>query len=358
MRILELAPIWETVPPPGYGGTESVVSVLTEELVRRGHEVTLCASGDSVTAAELISVQPFSLRPLGLAHDSLQYSLVHVARALKDADCYDVVHNHNGPPAELGMAMSHLVRAPFLTTLHNYPSEDSRFVWSHYEGWYNTISASQCRTLAPLPMARFAGVAHNAIDVGCFPYREKKQDYALFMGRFARDKAPHLAIDAAERAGMRILLAGKTALPEEHEYFEHCIRPRLRKGWVEYVGEADALTKRDLFANARVLLMPLLWDEPFGLVMIEAMACGTPVIAFCRGAAPEVILPGVTGFLVDDEEEMAARIEAIDSIDPLACRMHVEQHFSPAALADRYLELYGRIAGGGISEVHYDRALV
>ena len=291
-------------------------------------------------------------------HESLQYSLIHVAKSLQNADEYDVVHNHNGPPSELGMAMSHLVRVPFLTTLHNYPAEDTRFIWSHYEGWYNTISRRQFETMERLPRARFAGVAHNAIDVEDFPFQAAKDDYVLFMGRFTRDKAPHLAIDAAEQAGARIVLAGKVANPEEHEYFDACIRPRLRPGRVEYAGEADAVMKRKLFANARVLLMPLLWDEPFGLVMIEAMACGTPVIAFNRGAAPEIVVDGRTGYLVHTVEEMAARIESIGSIEALACRFHVERHFSPSALADRYLALYERIAGKGITGVHYDRILV
>ncbi|MGE0057142.1 MAG: glycosyltransferase family 4 protein [Dehalococcoidia bacterium] len=356
MRILQLAPIWETVPPPGYGGTESVISVLTEELVARGHDVVLAASGDSMTSAELLAVQPHSLRPAGLAAESLQYSLVHVAKALRQAGDFDVIHNHSGPPFELGMAMSHLVDTPFLTTLHNHPSEETRFIWSHYEGWYNTISARQAACIEPLPRARFAGVAHNAIDVESFPFLASKQEFALFLGRFIDYKGPHLAIDAAERAGLPIVLAGKIALPEEREYFERCIRPRLRPGHVEYVGEAGAIEKRELLGNARVLLMPLLWDEPFGLVMSEAMACGTPVVAYRRGAAPEIIDDGRTGYLVDDIEEMIAAIECLDAIDPLACRAHVEQHFSPRALADRYLDLYARIAGG-ITEVEYDRIL-
>jgi glycosyltransferase involved in cell wall biosynthesis len=330
--------------------------VLTEELVARGHEVVLAASGDSTTSAELLSVQPFSLRPSGLASASLQYSLVHVAKALREAGSFDVVHNHNGPPFELGMAMSHLTDTPFLTTFHNHPSEEARFIWSHYEGWYNTISARQAECIEPLPRARFAGVAHNAIDVESFPFRDRKQDYALFLGRFIDYKGPHLAIEAAERAGLPIFLAGKVALPEEREYFECVIRPRLRPGRVEYLGEASAAEKRELLANARVLLMPLLWDEPFGLVMTEALACGTPVIAFPRGAAPEIVIDGVTGYLVDNSEDMTAAIECLDGIDPLACRAHVEEHFSPSALADRYLALYTRIARG-ITEVEYDRIL-
>lgn len=288
--------------------------------------------------------------------DALQYSLVHVARALREAGDYDLVHNHNGPPTETALAMSHLVTTPFLTTLHNYPTEQTREIWNHYEGWYNSISAHQLRVLEPLPRARCAGVAHNAIDVESFPFQRQKQDFAFFIGRFTYGKGAHLAIDAAEQAGLRIVLAGKAAVPEEVEYFESWVRPRLRPGQVEFVGEADAATKRELFANARVLLMPILWDEPFGLVMVEAMACGTPVIAFNRGATPELVLDGETGFLVHTTEEMAAKIEYLDAINPILCRSHVEKHFSPAALADRYLEMYERITGG-ITEVPYDRVL-
>lgn len=357
MRILQLAPIWETVPPPAYGGTETVVSALTEELVRRGHQVTLCASGDSQTAAELFAVQPYSLRQAGLTADALQYSLVHVALALKDADQFDIVHNHNGPPSELAMAMSHLVRTPFLTTLHNYPVAQTRFIWEHYTGWYNTISKSMTAAIEPFPRAKFAGHVHNAIDVCSFPFQAEKKDFVLFIGRFTREKAAHLAIEAAKRAGVRIVLAGKISMPDEHEYFETSVRPLLIPGRVEYLGEADALLKRRLFADARTLLMPMLWDEPFGLVITEAMACGTPVIAYDRGAAPELIIPGRTGFLVEDVAEMAAMIERAGEIDPDACRRHVEEHFSPAALADRYLAVYQRILDECTLEVGYDRAL-
>jgi len=310
-----------------------------------------------MTSAELLSMQPFSLRSRGMTAESLPYSLVHVASALRDADSFDVIHNHNGPPLELGMALSHSVRTPFLTTLHNHPSEETRFIWESYTGWYNTISARQAECIEPLPRAHFAGVAHNAIDVDSFPFQASKQDFALFLGRFIDYKGPHLAIEAAQRAGIPIVLAGKIALPEEQEYFDAFIRPRLSPGRVEYIGEASATEKRQLFANARVVLLPLLWDEPFGLVMTEAMACGTPVIAFGRGAAPEIVDDGTTGYLVQDVEEMAAAIECIDAIDPLACRLHIEKHFSPSALADRYLALYSNITGRINMEVDYDRVL-
>jgi glycosyltransferase involved in cell wall biosynthesis len=344
LRILQLAPLWETVPPPAYGGTEAVIHCLTEELVRRGHEVTLFASGDSQTSAELRWAYPTSLRSAGLCDDGMQYSLLHVGTALREADTFDVVHNHSGPPLELGMALSAATRTPMLTTTHNPPTNDTRFIWQNYRGWYNAISEQQLRTLPVLPQAKSAGAVLNAIDVASFPFEARKQDYLLFLGRITADKGPHLAIEAAQRLGMRIVLAGKVALTSEHEYFEAVIRPLLGPG-VEFIGEADAAMKRDLYAGARALLMPLQWDEPFGLVMIEAMACGTPAIVFNRGAAPEIVRDGETGFLVDDVAGMVEAVRRVQEIDPLCCRGHVEACFSPAALADAYESVYARMLG-------------
>jgi glycosyltransferase involved in cell wall biosynthesis len=343
MRIVQLAPVWETVPPPGYGGTEAVVSVLTEELVRRGHEVLLCASGDSKTSAELFSVVPESLRRAGLTNHPAQYAAVHVAASLKQAEGFDIIHNHNGPPFDLAMAMSCLTPTPMLTTLHNQPFEDTCFTWDQYRLWYNTISRQQALTVSALPCARFAGAVHNGIDVPSFPFSADKDDYAFFMARISPEKAPHLAIEAALKAGSRIVLAGKISTSDEHEYFEAKVRPLLALSGVDYVGEADYMLKRELYANARVQLVPLLWDEPFGLVMIEAMACGTPVIAFNRGAASELIADGVTGFLVDDVDAMARALEFLGEIQPERCRAHVESNFSAQALADNYLAVYEKI---------------
>jgi glycosyltransferase involved in cell wall biosynthesis len=343
MRILQLAPVWETVPPPGYGGTEAVVSVLTEELVRRGHEVLLCASGDSETSAELLSVVSDSLRRSGRTEHAVQYAAVHVTQALRQARFYDIVHNHNGPPADLAMAMSSLLSTPVLTTLHNLPAPDSSFIWGEYTGWYNAISEQQARAILPLPRARFAGVCHNAIDVASFPFQASKSDYAFFMARMTHDKAAELAIEAALRAGCRLVLAGKISTDDEREYFDTMVRPLLANPGIEYVGEADGVLKRELYAGAFAQLVPLRWDEPFGLVMVEAMACGTPVIAFDRGAASELVVEGVTGYLVADTDQMAAAIERAGAIDGYACRKHVEASFGPEALADRYLAMYESI---------------
>lgn len=353
MKIFQLAPVWETVPPPGYGGTEAVISVLTEELVRRGHEVTLCASGDSCTHAKLLSVVPRSLRPAGLTGVALQYSTVHVAFALKEARNCDIVHNHAGPPSELGMALSHLSDVPMLTTLHNQLTQETQFIWKNYLGWYNAISHEQASTLPSLPRAHFAGVVHNGIDVTSFPFQSEKEDYLLFIGRITAAKAPHLAIAAAREVGMKIIIAG-VAMPEERHYFKEVLEPMLDGRQAVFVGEADARLKRALYAGARALLLPLQWEEPFGLVMIEAMACGTPPIVFRCGAAKEIVADGETGFLVKDVDEMVAAVHRLDSISPWRCRAWVEERFSPAALAGGYLAIYEKILG--LREPVFDRS--
>ncbi|HEX5369234.1 MAG TPA: glycosyltransferase family 4 protein [Dehalococcoidia bacterium] len=340
MRILQLAPVWETVPPPAYGGTESVISVLTEELVRRGHDVLLCASGDSQTSARLFSVVPESLRRAGLTASALQFAIVHVAQSLAQAKDFDIVHNHSGPPSELAMAHCEMLSAPMLTTMHNLLTEETGNIWRHYSGWYNSISETQVATLPALPRARFAGVVHNAIDVESFPFEKQKSDYALFMGRISAEKAPHLAIEAALQANSRIVIAGKISTPDEEEYFNDWIAPLIDNERVRFFGEASAAEKRELFADARALLMPLQWEEPFGLVMVEAMACGTPVIAFDRGAAREIIVDGQTGFLVEGVDAMANALSQVGEIDPRCCRDHVEGRFTPGPMTDRYLEVY------------------
>jgi glycosyltransferase involved in cell wall biosynthesis len=349
MRILQLAPVWETVPPPAYGGTEAVVSALTEELVRRGHDVTLWASGDSTTSARHRYVVPRSLRLAGLTQDALQYGLLHVASALATAGDFDIVHNHNGPPSELAMAMSlAFPEIPMLTTLHCQPTEETREVWTNYQAWYNAISHQQAATLPEFPMGHFAGVVHNSIDVDSFPFRERKDGYLLSIGRITPEKAPHLAIEVARRAGMKILIAGKMSTDAEQHYFDEEVSPLLDGTTAEFIGEADAGLKRRLYAGANCLLMPLCWEEPFGLVMVEAMACGTPVIAFRRGAAPEIIKNGDNGFLVEGLDEMVDATKGLAHIDPAACRRSVEVRFSPRALADKYLAVYEEILDSAV----------
>ena len=343
MKILQIAPLWETVPPPAYGGTEAVVSVLTEELVRRGHEVTLYASGDSRTRAELLSVFPHSLRTARDLQDPWPYAWLHSALALKEASEFDIIHNHAG---DLTMAMAHLVPdIPMLTTMHCLITPDTKFIWDRYPGYYNTISMSQRRNMPPLADGHFVGVVYNAIDVHSFPYEERKEDYLLFLSRVSVDKMPHLAVEVARRSGRRLIIAGKVDRVDER-YFSSVLAPLIDGKQVQFMGEADARLKRELFAKAYCLVLPLCWEEPFGLVMIEAMACGTPVVSFGRGAAPEVVVDGETGYIVRDVDEMVDAVGRVDRINPRRCRQHVEDNFDAPLMANRYLQAYQRIIVG------------
>lgn len=339
MRILEVAPLWETVPPPRYGGTEALVSVLCEEFARRGVDVTLCASGDSSTAARLRSVYPRSLRTADDLADRSPYDWMHIALSLCEGRDYDLIHNHAG---ELAMAMSQLVDVPMLTTMHCLITPDTKFVWDRYRGWYNAISHAQQAAMPPLKSDNFAGVVYNAVDVESFPFSTEKDDYLLFLGRIAPEKGPQHAIEVARRLAMKLVIAAKVDRVDR-AFHREVVEPLIDGEQIVFVGEADADQKRELYSRARCLLLPLCWEEPFGLVMIEAMACGTPVIAFARGSAPEIIVDGETGYLVHDTDGMVDAVRKIDRIDPVRCRRHVEDRFAPSVMADRYLSIYQSI---------------
>ena len=340
MKILHIAPVWETVPPPAYGGTEAVVSQLVEELVRRGHEVTLWAAGDSTTTATLRWSSPRSLRTAEIP-DRGPHDWLHIARALEDAATgdYDLIHNHAG---ELPLAFLRLVDKPLLSTMHCNTTPDTAPVWDDARGWYNTISRTQYETQPRFRGPRYGGHVYNGIDTASFPFNTRKGDYLLFLSRMAEEKAPHLAVEAARRLGQRLVMAGKVDW-RDTSYFERVVRPLIDGDQIQFLGEADARLKRELYRDARALLLPLQWDEPFGLVMTEAMACGTPVIAFPRGAAREIVTNGETGFLVNSVDEMAQAVHRLKTIDPAACRARVEQFFDTAIMADHYEALYERM---------------
>src|SRR3990170_2119127 len=256
MRILQIDPLWETVPPPAYGGTEAVVHVLVEELVREGHDVTLWASGDSQTSARLESCYPVSLRTAEGLESRPVYSWQHAALSLKHAREYDIIHNHAG---EEVMALSHLVPdVPMLTTMHCLITPDTKIVWDHYPGYYNTISWSQRRRMPEVSGGTFAGVVYNAIDVPSFPFQAEKDDHLLFLGRFSPDKGPQLAVEVARRTGRRLILAGKVD-PADLDFFTTVVAPLIDGEQVVCVGEADARMKRELYRNAYCVLMPITW---------------------------------------------------------------------------------------------------
>jgi glycosyltransferase involved in cell wall biosynthesis len=339
MKILELAPLWETVPPPAYGGTEAIVSLLSDGLAQAGHDVTLFASGDSKTLAKLHSVYPRSLRTAYDLKDRTPYDCLHNAIALCEAKGFDIVHNHAG---ELAMAMSHLIKTPMLSTMHCLITPDTKIVWDHYPWFYNTISHAQRLSMPEIENKNFVGVVHNAIDVETFPFSVEKDDYLLFLARICPEKGTHHAIEVARILGKKLLIAGKVD-QVDRTYFEKEIKPEIDGRQIQFLGEADAEEKRALYAKAYCLLAPICWEEPFGLFLIEAMACGTPVIAFAKGAAPEIIVHGRTGYLVHDVEQMAKAAYLVDQIDPHHCREHVKRNFDKHRMVRDYLATYEEV---------------
>ncbi len=337
MRIGMIAPLEFRLPPIAYGGTEQVVSLLTEGLVRRGHKVTLFASGDSITNAELVPGSPYGLRDTD--RDKSVLNMLNAVACMARADEFDVIHNHV-PPFE-GMPLAGLVDTPVLTTFHLGLAGDWITLYNSYEGWYNTISKSAASLLDL--HERFVGVIYNSIDVKSYPFQSgTREDFALFLSRISHEKGPDIAIKAALRAGIRLIIAGNVD-EVDRKYFETRVMPHVDGDQIRYVGEVDATMKRDLYSRARFLLAPITWEEPFGLFFAEAMACGTPVIAFNRGAAPEVVEDGVTGYIVEDLEAMVDSIRRTDLIDPANCRRRVEDLFNVARMTDDYQAAYEEI---------------
>jgi glycosyltransferase involved in cell wall biosynthesis len=341
LRIAMVAPPWYELPPLGYGGIESVVADLVDQLTELGHHVTLIAAGSNGTAAEQF-IPVFEVPPSELIGRPAP-EVIHAAataRLLDDLE-FDVVHDHSfaGPLLARGRTI------PTVVTMHGPVSGEhgEYFRWLGDSVDVVAISDAQRRLN---PDLNWVGRVHNAIAVDSFPFRADKDDYLLWLGRFNPDKGPELAIDAARAAGMRIVLAGKRSEPGERAFFDAEIAPRLGPD-AEYVGEADATLKRQLLAGARALAFPLRWEEPFGMVMIEAMACGTPVVTLRRGSVPEVVAHGVTGLVVDDVERFPAALRAAESIDPAACRAHVHAHFDLPVMAAGYERIYRMLVTGG-----------
>jgi glycosyltransferase involved in cell wall biosynthesis len=342
VRIALISPPWIPVPPHGYGGIEWVVSLLAEELVARGHDVTLFATGDSTTSAELRYV--FETGQASRMHQAMPYSM-HIGEAYRHIEAearagraYDVVHDHT---AWLGLAFAPLISSPVVHTLHGAAIEAERpfFRMVRENATYVAISEYQTKTFTDIEIA---GIVPNAVDVSSYPFRAEKDDYLLSLGRIARDKAQGDAITVAKEVGIPIVLAGKVDPGDDTAYFEEAVRPHIDGQTVRFEGEVPDARKRELFGGARAFLFPIRWDEPFGLVMIEAMACGTPVIATPYGAVPEVVDDGVTGFIVRDMDEMRNAVSRLGEISAEACRASVQERFSPAAMAQRYEDVYAK----------------
>jgi glycosyltransferase involved in cell wall biosynthesis len=336
VRIALIAPPWYAIPPSGYGGIEWVVALLADGLVDRGHEVTLFAPPGSDTRARLVS--PLHEEPPREAIGDPWYEASHVVSVYEHGDEFDILHDHTGP---VGVSVGALSNCPTIHTLHGPFTQQAHLLYSRVarRHWFVAISESQ-RSFAPEHL-RWAGVVYNGIPTDRYPFRTDKEDFLFFLGRADEEKAPDLAIEAARRAGRRLVLCATTKNARERAYWAERVEPLLGDD-VEVRGEVSHEDKVDLLARAAALLFPVQWAEPFGLVMTEAMACGTPVIAWRNGSVPEVVADGQTGFVVSSVQELAAAVDRVGELDPGAMRARVEGRFSAEAMITGYERAYRR----------------
>lgn len=340
MRILQLAPIAERVPPKKYGGTERMVHALTEELVRRGHEVTLFASGDSQTSARLESVYPRALREAKIkdVYGTNNFTLLHIGLAYELQDEFDIIHDHLAP---LTLPTANLSTTPVVMTMHGPFTSENRRLFETLRGPH-IVTTSQSQ-LYPLPTINHAGTVYHGLSMEAYPFGQVAGEHLLYVGRISAEKGVHFAVDVAQVLDWPLILAAKVE-PADLPYFRQYIEPRLSDR-IRWLGEVDEEERNLLMSRARAFLHPVVFREPFGLTLIEAMACGCPVVAFNRGAIPEIVKTGVTGYVVEDVEGMIDALHAIDAIDRAACRAHALEHFTVERMTDGYETVYRTLTG-------------
>ncbi len=339
MRIAQIAPLWETVPPPAYGGAELIVSLLTEELVRRGHEVTLFATGDSRTQANLEAIHPSALRLDPSVKEHTAYEAMQLSQVYQHSDEFDIIHSHIGFAA---LACAQLVKTPTVHTLHGTFSLDNQKAFSLAKSQpYVSISDTQREPQLEL---NYVATVYNGIDPATHQFYSQPDElqYLAFLGRLSPEKGPHHAIEIAKRTGYPLKIAGKVDRVDV-DYFEQEIKPHIDGEQIQYLGEANHIQKNHLMGNAIATLFPITWREPFGLVMVESMVAGTPVIALELGATSEVIAHEKTGFLCQNVDECIEAVHRIDEIDRIACRRHVEEKFGVKQMVDGYEAVYRQL---------------
>jgi glycosyltransferase involved in cell wall biosynthesis len=338
MRIAQIAPLTESVPPRTYGGTERVVSYLTEELMAMGHDVTLFASGDSVTSAKLEPAWPCALRFDATLRDAMAPQMLLMEKVYQQAHEFDVLHCHLD---YWPFSMLSRQPTPYMTTLHGRLDlpELTRIYDCFEDAPLISISDAQRR---PLPRGNFIGTVHHGLPPDLLTPLPMPRDYLAFLGRICPEKSPDRAIRIARAAGMKLKIAAKVDAADR-EYFAAHIEPLLKGPDVEYVGEISDAEKGAFLGGAAGLIFPIAWREPFGLAMIEAMACGTPVIAFRRGSVPEVVDDGVTGFIVDDEAQAADAALRLHSLDRARVRRVFDERFTARRMTEDYLNIYSRL---------------
>ncbi|GAA0377161.1 glycosyltransferase family 4 protein [Microbispora corallina] len=329
LHVAMVAPPWYEVPPKGYGGIESMLADLVRGLAARGHRVTLIGAG---AGADLRTYEEPQSARIGEAYPEVVHA-ARAARLLRGLDA-DVVHDHSlaGP---LGAGCR---AVPTVVTCHGDVTGEAGTILRDLGEAVSLVAISLAQR-AQAPDLNWVARVHNAVDVASFPFAPVKEDWVLWLGRFSPDKGADLAIEAARAAGRRIVLAGKLVEAAEREHFRERVAPLLGAG-AEYVGEADGALKRGLLSRARCLVLPLRWEEPFGMVLIEAMACGTPVVAIGRGAVPEIVADGLTGFVRRDPSELPAAIEEAGRLDPHVIRAHAERRFDVGPMVEGYERVY------------------
>jgi glycosyltransferase involved in cell wall biosynthesis len=342
MKIAQVAPLYESVPPKLYGGTERVVSYLTEELVRQGHQVTLFASGDSVTQARLVAACPRSLRLDQECVDEIAHYMVLLEQVFRQASAFDLIHFHID---YLHFPLSVRQHIPTVTTLHG--RLDLKDLVPLYQMFPSmpVVSISDAQR-TPLPAVNWLGTVYHGLPEDLYTFQETPGTYLAFLGRISPEKGVEQAIAIAQRVGMPLKIAAKVDR-KDRDYFQEVVQPLLHNNsLVQYIGEVGGDKKDTFLGEAYALLFPIDWPEPFGLVMIEAMACGTPVIAYPHGSVPEVLEDGVTGWLVEGVEEAVQAVVRVPALSRARCRQVFEERFSASRMTHDYLQIYKRLLGG------------
>ncbi len=336
MRIAQIAPLWERVPPFRYGGIELIVSLLTEELVRRGHEVTLFASGDSITTGQLKSVHEKALRLDERVKEAGLYEQMMLAQVYQQAHHFDIIHSHVGCAA---LPYTGFVKTPTVHTTHGIFTPDNEKMFRQF-AWQPYISISEAQREPRLGL-NYVHTVYNGIDTSVYPFQSEPTQpaYLAFVGRLSPEKGPQEAIAIAKAAGLPLKMAGKVD-PVDRAFYQEQIAPLIDGEQIQYLGEVSHEEKVQLLGGATVTLFPITWREPFGLVMIESMATGTPVIGMSLGSVPEVIAHGKTGFVCHTQEQMIASVSAATKLSRQACRDHVMERFSVASMVNEYERAY------------------
>lgn len=340
MKIAQVPPLYESVPPHKYGGTERVVHYLTEELINQGHEVVLFCTGDSRTRAQQVTVCDRALRNHLSTQDPLAWHLLQIQMVFDRASEFDIIHFHND---YLHYSLSSISPYTHVTTLHGRLDQvDLQPIYQRFNN-IPLVSISKNQQM-PLPMANWVDTIYHGLPENLYSLGEGKGGYLGFLGRISPEKRPDRAIEIAIKAGMPLKIAAKVDL-KDHDYFEQVIKPKLSHPLIEFLGEIGEEEKSSFLGNAAGLLFPIDWPEPFGMVMIEAMACGTPVIAFHCGSIPEIISPDLTGYIVHSVPEAVAAIEKISGFDRRRCRNTFLERFTAEKMAKKYVGVYQRLLG-------------